>query len=164
MKKFHETDKAKFSAGELVLKAGENTTSKKIEIVNFREDRAMVASSMIASIDPAWGLAVTTETLHSLLTHVSARKLIKDIETDFGKHVADLELKSTPGIGTGGKRSSEDYDNARVAEKKRKRDEKQQRDESQMSEQEVAALRRRERLEAAERRRKEAQSKKDEKM
>jgi len=140
MKKFHETDKAKFSAGELVLKAGENTTSKKIEIVNFREDRAMVASSMIASIDPAWGLAVTTETLHSLLTH------------------------STPGIGTGGKRSSEDYDNARVAEKKRKRDEKQQRDESQMSEQEVAALRRRERLETAERRRKEAQSKKDEKM
>ena len=90
--------------------------------------------------------------------------VLVDIETDFGKHVADLELKSTPGIGTGGKRSSEDYDNARVAEKKRKRDEKQQRDESQMSEQEVAALRRRERLETAERRRKEAQSKKDEKM
>lgn len=163
MKKAHETDQAKFSAGEMVLNASENTTNKKIEVVNSRGERAMVASNMIASISPAWGLAVSTETLHSLLTHVSARKLIKRIETDFGKHVADLELKSTPAIDTGERRPSEDDENPGFVGKKRKRDEEQRGNESQMSEQDVAALRRRERLEAAERRRREAQSKKNEK-
>ena len=117
MKRTHETDKVKFSAGELVLKASENITNKKIEIVNARGDRAMLASNMIASISPAWGLAVSTETLHSLLTHVSARQLIKRIETDFGKHVADLELKPTPAIDTGERRPSEDDDNLDLLER-----------------------------------------------